>query len=268
MKNIYLILAHHQPEQLVRTIKALEDQTSYFVVHLDNKSDIDLYTELPVEMLAHLHFIESRVSANWGSFGLIEATLNGLEYIRLNFDGDDRVNLISGQDYPIKKTEVINKFFLENRNKIFIEFYKLPNNHFPLDGVMRFPKFEEVDKIYKLFGGSQWWSATVKTIDLIFDFLTEKPSFIKYFRLVAIPDESFFQTIIMNHPNNFIQDNIINNNLRFIEWEKDAMHPTILEEKHYSNIVASKHLFARKFDSHISLMLLNQLDLQLLNAKS
>ena len=44
MQKNYLILAHRNPEQLCRMIKALDDGNSKFFIHLDAKTPIEPFT--------------------------------------------------------------------------------------------------------------------------------------------------------------------------------------------------------------------------------
>ena len=62
--------------------------------------------------------------------------------------------------------------------------------------------------------------------------------------------------------NNEIIDTIINDNKRFILWNKESSHPISLSSSRLPEINMSDKLFARKFEENAPI--LNELD-QLLN---
>jgi len=46
MEKNYIILVHENPQQLLRLIKALDDNKSFFYIHVDKKVDIQDFKEL------------------------------------------------------------------------------------------------------------------------------------------------------------------------------------------------------------------------------
>jgi hypothetical protein len=57
----------------------------------------------------------------------------------------------------------------------------------------------------------------------------------------------FFQTMVMN--NNINQpENIINNNLRYVDWNSQSGHPRTLDETDLDKLTNTDAYFARKFD--------------------
>ena len=56
MQKNYLILAHKNPQQLYRLIKALDDGKSQFFIHVDSKTAIEPFTALFQE--EHVIFID------------------------------------------------------------------------------------------------------------------------------------------------------------------------------------------------------------------
>ena len=79
------------------------------------------------------------------------------------------------------------------------------------------------------------------------EFLLDNPKFIKYHKESLIPDEMFFQMILLN---NEIIDTIINDNKRFILWNKESSHPISLSSSRLPEINMSDKLFARKFEEN------------------
>src|SRR5690606_12853898 len=192
----YLILAHKQPEQLTRMIRALHDFRDYFFVHCDSESNLSDF-ECFLSDFNNVLFIQPRYRTNWGDFGLVEATLSGLQQIK-NLDIVDHVIMLSGQDYPIKSKDYIRRFIMKNKDKIFMEYFPIPDSRWSNGGEWRFPNYDKVKSVMKLYCGSQWISLPRSIIEYIAEFIDLNPAYIDYFRRTKIPDESFFQTMFFN----------------------------------------------------------------------
>jgi hypothetical protein len=118
MKKIYLILAHKSPKQLERQIRALNDEQSVFYIHIDLKSDLNLFQT--IEKIDNVYLIKERVDCIWGDFSIIIATLNLIENAIKNHK-DGFCILMSGNDYPIKSKSFINSFLNQNSDTVFID---------------------------------------------------------------------------------------------------------------------------------------------------
>jgi hypothetical protein len=75
-------------------------------------------------------------------------------------------------------------------------------------------------------------------------FVESRPDVVDFFRHVDIPDEVFFQTVLMNSE---LAGSVVNDNLRYIDWTRGA-RPALLEARDLPALRASPKLFARKFD--------------------
>jgi hypothetical protein len=74
---------------------------------------------------------------------------------------------------------------------------------------------------------------------------------------VKIPDEIFFQTVLMNSP---YKNGIIYDNLRYIIWSPGSRHPATLNIRYFEDFMNSNKLFARKFDTNIDADVLDMID--------
>jgi hypothetical protein len=74
-------------------------------------------------------------------------------------------------------------------------------------------------------------------------FVREHRRFVRYFRTVDVPDEVFFQTILLNSP---LRDEIVDDDLRHVVWEEHGV--ALLGPERLDELAASPQLFARKFD--------------------
>lgn len=98
------------------------------------------------------------------------------------------------------------------------------------------------------YGGSQWWSLTGKCIVWLAAICKPDNIVYEFYKSTYIPDEMFFQTIIMNSP---FAKSVVNDNLRYIDWTRGTEYPRILTKDDWNRIVKSKKIFARKFDYSI-----------------
>lgn len=120
MKIFYLIQAHKNPSQVKRLIEVLSVQNAYFLIHIDLKSDIKQFTD--VIKLKNVIFVKNRIDCIWGDYSQVLASLIMMREIdNLEPEPNDRVVLLSGQDYPIKSNQFITQFFNEHKDTCFID---------------------------------------------------------------------------------------------------------------------------------------------------
>lgn len=256
---IYVILAHNSPAFFGQLVKRLADKNNHFVIHVDNKCDIEPFKQA-VEGIKNCHFTPDRFTSNWGSFALVEATLYAFKFIKDTLKKRQRIILLSGSDYPIKNNAYINNFLKSHPDTIFIEYDAIPRKTWFLGGITRFPIYNQIINQLDLYGGSQWFSIPFKALAIIFKFLDLNAEFLEYYRHVIIPDESFFQTLFLNCEHKYIHDNLRNQNLHHIKWDPPFEHPRTMTLKDLNQLKRSKSLFARKFDHVYSKRLLQNID--------
>jgi hypothetical protein len=117
MKIAHLILTHKSPKQLERLITALDHTGFDFYIHLDKKVNSDPFLYLANR--GNVFFIKERVKIYWGGYGTIQATINGFEEI-IRTTRYDYINVISGQDFPIKPANSIYNYINSNKGNEFI----------------------------------------------------------------------------------------------------------------------------------------------------
>lgn len=269
MHITYIILAHKNPRQLLRLVNTLSCENTSFVIHIDLSSEIKNFIEIFAEKdLLRVHFITDRLMSNWGSFAIIDATLNCFRYVYTTLTITTRIVLLSGQDYPIKNNKYIRSYLEFNNNTIFLNHNRIPYDKWICGGKLRFPCYEIITEQIELYCGSQWFSLPFQVLEIIFEFLEFNPDFITYYKAVSIPDESFFQTLLLNSDDRFVEENLVNRNLHLIKWDYPYMHPRNLEENAMKLIKRSRYLFARKFNEEQSSIILDKIDLELLSIKT
>jgi hypothetical protein len=266
MRLAYLILAHRLPSQLRILIDLCQHPDVDFYIHVDKKTGLSEFREmLPV---SNVFFIQNRVSCKWGTFSLVEATINGLKEIQEK-GGYDYVNFISGQDLPLVTAEDFMQFLEKNNGKEFISckpfnhldpwwkknegrFLKYNFQNWTIPGKYRLqflfnrlmPPRIMPDNL-TLAGESQWFCITSALADYLLYFIRTHPQFIRYFKYVWGADEFIFSTIAYNsafRP-------AVAGNLHYIDWRGPSDgHPKTLELCDVSHALASGKQFARKFD--------------------
>ena len=200
--------------------------------------------------------------------------------------------MLSGQDYPIKDNSSIYSFFEQNYGKNFVNYLHLhePSNWMPrlktyyihlfgknisypgskslkrkiIDIILllplRFPTKRVFPQYLQPYGGSQWWCITLEAARYILDFIEKHPDYLKYHTHSLCSDEIFFQTILLNNPDEKFSKSLINNNLKFIDWSRPKPRPAVFTHKDFSLLINSDKLFARKFDMNIDSQILDMLD--------
>ncbi|MEO6521596.1 MAG: beta-1,6-N-acetylglucosaminyltransferase [Mucilaginibacter sp.] len=264
-KIAHLILAHNNPVQLARLISRLQHPDADIYIHLDGKADAEQFTQL--SKIPQVHFIQNRTKVYWGSYSIVQATINSFTEILAAHKTYDHINLLSGNDYPIKSTRQIHEFFNQHPHSIFMEYvtqnsewwqkiktrvtcYHLTDFHFP--GSYWAQIF--INKILPerilptsltLVGRSQWMTITADSAQYVVNYLRDNPKIRSFFRLTWGSDEIAIQSILHDSP---FKDKIENNNYRYIDWSEQNASPKTLTMADADTLVNSTCLFARKFD--------------------
>lgn len=289
-----LITAYKNYSHLCDLVKFFNNNFSIYI-HVDKKS---LITNEELELLRqypNVKYTSKAYNINWGGINHLLAILH-LSREALKDRSNKYFHLITGHDYPIKTVSEFSNFYDSNKDKDFMEFFPLPYNPWPEGGLDRLSRYNLYDCIdgrsgwgellikrfskiqkaigfkrpfYKgfptLYGGSTYWSLRRKSLEYIFQYIDTNPKYIKRFKYSFCSEEIFFQTILLNSP---LKDNIVNDNLRFIVWEKrNGNFPANLDNSDYQDIINSHALFARKFEYPVSEQLLDDIK-TLLNKRS
>ena len=123
----YLLLVHKNPCQFQRLITALNASWCNFFVHIDKKSDINVFKE-KVPGGSNVFYVvdEERIDGRWGDLSLVDAALACMR-LALEKNADGRFVLLSGQDYPLRNPEYIKKFFEQHKDNDFMSVYPIPD---------------------------------------------------------------------------------------------------------------------------------------------
>jgi hypothetical protein len=253
MTIAYIISAYKLPEQLIRLVRALRGPDRSFYVHVDRRSPDVVYDTVAaglggsadVELLA-------RHDCRWGDFGHVRATLKGLDRLAASGRPYDYAVLLTGQDYPIKSRAAAEATLAAQPGRSFMNFRPLPVEGLEDGGYARLPSRELPYGMTPYFG-SGYWMLHRGAVEYVRAFLANHPAYVPYFERVRVPDEMFFQTILINSP---LRGTVVNDDLRFIKWPG----PMVLTAAHLDEIRQTPDLFARKFDETVDGTVLDAID--------
>jgi len=280
MRVAHLIMVHKNPEQVFRLANALNHPQCDVYLHVDKKIDSTPFNA--IAKTDRVYFIKNRVECNWGGFSFVKAIVSSLKEI-VNKDIDyGVVNLLSGQDYPLKSSDHIYKYFCDNSTSCFISYEEYNDDQWWIEAVTRYEKYHLTDIKVKgryfvqsimnsllpkrkfpvkaeLYGSANasWWTLSMECVVFILDYLEANPKLLKFMKYTWGGDEFLFPTIIMNSK---FKNVARNGNLRHIVWEKGKVNPKILKSNDLNSLTNSKHMFARKFDSLIDSKIIDDLD--------
>jgi hypothetical protein len=284
MKIAFLVLVHKNTEQLIRLIRALDGPDSSFFIHIDRRASSSDFSRITnwAAGRSNVHFTE-RKSCRWGQFGIVAASLACVRTaLRVDGGNFDYGVLLSGQDYPLKPLSHFQRFLEEHAGSQFIDNFRLdlPNAWTTQDGayqamnrlswftfairsqMLHIPANRSLPLGLLAFGGSTWWCLSRECLANVDQFVRENPDVARYFKRAFIPDESFFQTIVLNSAFN---RNTVSDNLHFIDWDRpNPKVPRTFEASDLERLRISGKFFARKFDPSHDAQILDLIDEKLL----
>lgn len=193
------------------------------VIHLDRRvTEVDRAgLAAALADLPKIRF-SPRVACEWGTFGLVEATILGSTQLLRDFPAVDRVYLSSGSCLPLRPIAELQAYLATHPETDFIESVTTADVGWTVGGLnkerftLRFPfawrrqrrLFDGYVELQRWLGferripkglvphlGSQWWCLTRKTLEAILNH-PDRKTHDRYFRRVWIPDESYFQTLV------------------------------------------------------------------------
>lgn len=274
----YLIRAHHRPLQLARLVERLRTPGARFFVHVSAQTPDETYDAMrdAVADSPDVRWLP-RVRTYYGGFGLVRATLVGVDAILREDTLPSHAILLSGQDYPLRPAAEIEQYFAARPGLSFLQHFQLPvADRWPgenggLDRIRGYylERFSYRTRLLRVpfvrrrfpagltpYGGSAWWALADDALVELDRFARENPRVLDFFRHVKIPDEIMVQTILMNSP---LRDTIVNEEIHYVDWPAGA-HPATFTVADLERLLASGKLFARKFDLHVDSVILDLID--------
>lgn len=281
MRLAYIVLAYKLSGQVVRLVRKLADDGVTFFVHVDRKTPDRVHDEI-VAGLADVPRVQwlTRRRCYWSGFGIVAALLEAVQRIAQDPEGFDYATSLTGDTYPLRSNREIRRYLsgLDGRScleheafpatglagggmerierwhwaHVFGRRFSVPNRYLRLPIKRRFPE------VLLPFSGSGGWSLSQECVEYVAGFVAANPQVVRFFERVFAPDESLFQTILLNSP---FADRLVNDDLRHVDWSGPDPPPRILTSADFDALIASGDLFARKFDITRDAEILDLIDL-------
>ena len=268
----YLILVHRYPCQFKRLFRAIFHPANYYLVHVDKRAGVGLQTEIQdfLSSFANASLLKSQ-SILWGGYSMVDAELRGIEeLLKISSEWEFFINL-SGQDFPLKSQTHIQDFLSCNIGNDFIKvanqskirpdtLYRIENYYIEFSNrILRTPMKRPYLRGVTPYIGNQWMIMSRKSCEFVC-YSSEVKRFKRFYRHTFIPDEGFFQTVIMN--TNY-EGTFVNDDKRTIVWVPIGtikLRPKDFTSKDAEFLLASQGLYARKFDETVDAGILSILE--------
>ena len=281
-RHAYMIIAHHNFDQLCKLIGLLDDAANDIYIHIDKKAEKIPFDRIRSAAKESEVVFTDRISVSWGGYSIIKAELILLkEALKKRYS---YLHLLSGEDLPIKTQREIHSFFEENDGKEFLGFDKVANEtrnfipriryYYPFQEAAgrkgtvfakalrvtqkMLVKLQAALKIDRLGGeeekyckGGTWFSIT----EGFAKYVVEREEQIKrQYRNTFGSDEIFLQSLVMTSP---FKDRVHVGSMRLIDWNRGGPYVFTIDD--YEEIMGSDCLFARKFDERADSMIIDKI---------
>ena len=270
-RHACLVLAHRSPRQINALTRLLTggDAPMDVFLHLDARAASLQENIVPRPGLdvCSLHPVR------WGTYSIVSATLD-LMRRALAREQYARLHLLSGQCLPLWPTSVIAARFARSPNehmdcapfpvpglpyrgfdRILVEYPPELRGRFRgakareqddlKEAVLRDPaRHRRLYHLSRLHHGSQWFSVSGAFAAYVLEYVDAHPELGEFFESSLIPDEMFFQTILMASP---FAASFTRDTGRYIDWVQGGPHT--LRAADLPAILNADMIFARKFDA-------------------
>lgn len=279
MKQAILITAYKDAGRLRELVDIFGNGDFEFYIHVDKKSNISDAECAELAGCPHVACVSRKYKVNWGGMNHLKCVLS-LAREALKNKEIGYIHSISGSDYPIKNPLYFKKF-AEGNQKEYLENFPVPASRWYKGGMNRVEYYHPMDlinirdwgqlkyyyrflgiqeklgikrsyssKLPPLHGGSIWWTLTYDCVKYVVDYTFKHPRLLRRLKYAFIPEEFYFQTVIMSSP---FAKNVVDDNLRYIDWnERNGNCPAVLDVTDVEAIRESAALFARKVESPVS----------------
>ncbi len=280
----FIILAHHRPESVIRLVRRLHQPDHHFYIHYNLRSSAAEFQRLVDELgrLPNVTLLE-RHKCTWGDLGMVLGALKALHAEAQEGFVHDYAILLTGQDYPIKSDAAFRERLARAAGGSFMEHAAWPipdwergraikrienfHWHLPFPNWARplgwppsrqhltLPWKRKVPGGLHPYFGSAFWYLHRSCLQYVVDYVTKHPEYVRFFQHALIPDENFFQILLMNSP---LAPTVSKHCLTYVDWRPPW--PGILTMSDLPRLQATDHLLARKFDPKTDSQVLDELD--------
>lgn len=149
---------------------------------------------------------------------------------------------------------------LKNIVKIFIRKKGITQLPFILSNLF---KTRKAPYNIRPYAGGQWWALTNDSCKKIISFLNNSPNFIEYHKFTLLPDEIFFQSILMHLAGKKNHEFKFGNSFTYVNWTRqNCVLPVTFKDIDFEELIYQPEnmLFARKFDFNLDRKIFHKLD--------
>ncbi len=218
----FVMMCHTALHRAAQVARHWAERDCPVVVHVDKRVSDPDFTALKGALgdLPNVKFC-GRVKCEWGTWSLVAASQTASEMMLAEFPGVRHVFLASGSCLPLRPVEELKAYLAARPRTDFIESVTTEDVEWTVDGLhaerflLRFPfswkrhrrLFDGYVELQRKVGfkrkmpdglvphlGSQWWCLSRQTLSAILQDPARK-AHDRYFKLVWIPDESYYQTL-------------------------------------------------------------------------
>ncbi|NAZ83791.1 hypothetical protein GTR02_18415 [Kineococcus sp. R8] len=271
MQVTYLVLVHQQPRQLAALLDLLVADGDRALVHVDARAGDEEFRVATAHLADRVRFTRDRHRVTWGGFGAVAATTSALRQAVAEVPGDYYA-LVSGADLPIKPVAALHAELASGAVYMSCNPMPSPETGKPMSRLERWnltsarPHSRLVYRlnrhvVHRLprrdvrralggarpHAGSQWWLVPHACAEELLAFIDRSPRFVRFFHHAQVPDEMFFQTVLMALPHAYD----VRGNLTHTRWTGDLAgrtSPATLHVEDLGELARSPRYFARKFD--------------------
>lgn len=245
------------------------------VIHVDARTPQAQFDGLQTALadLPDIRFSQ-RSPCEWGSFGIVQATIDAATRMLDDFPAVSHVLLASGSCLPIRPVRALQAHLAQHPHTDFIESVTTADVGWTIGGLneerftLRFPFAWKRQR--RLFDGyvtlqralrfrrrlpqglvphlgSQWWCLTRPTLQAILQH-PDRPILDRYFRRVWIPDESYFQSLVRQ-----VSSRIESRSLTLSKFDYQG-RPHVFYDDHLHLLRQTDAFVARKIWPHADLL--------------
>ena len=272
-KVAYLLLCHKDADRVLEQARVLTAKGDYLAIHIDANAGAGFFETIKAGVAGNSSVVfAKRVKCGWGEWSLVKASLNMIDVAADAFKDATHFFLMSGDCMPVKPAGVIHQaldqmdqdmvehadFFKEDWIKTGMKEDRLFYRHWfneraqkklfygSLAVQRKLGLSRTVPDGIRMRIGSQWWVLRRGTIEKIREFLKQRSDVIRFFKTTWIPDETFFQTLVMHL---VPRDQVISKPPTLLMFSDYGM-PVTFHNDHFNMLRAQDAFFARKISGH------------------
>jgi len=272
-KIAYLLLCHKRPDRVLEQVRVLTQAGDYVAVHADLNAGKQFGDKIAKGIAGNPHAVMAdRVKCGWGEWSLVRASLNMIGAAIAAFPGATHFFLVSGDCMPVKPASFIRQalddtgldwiehaeFFDGDWIQTGMKAERVTRRHYFNERTQR-RRFYASLEIQRKLGiermpprglkmriGSQWWVLRRSTVEKVMDFVKARKDVRRFFATTWIPDETFFQTLVMHL---VPREEVMSRPPTYLVFSDYGM-PVTFSADHFGLLRAEDAFFARKISDY------------------